>query len=104
MRDDGAEQSRRFEIAATLGERRLAAGIGADEFAGMGWVTRELGSAAVIYAGQTKRDHVRAAIQLLSRSVAARTSMRIWAGVRSKARRSTCMPAVRSVRSVSLMA
>ena len=73
VRDDGAEQSRRFEIAATLSERRLAAGVGADEFAGMGWVTRELGSAAVIYAGQTKRDHVRAAIQLLSRSVERQT-------------------------------
>ena len=73
VRDDGAEQSRRFEIAATLGERRLAAHVGADEFAGMGWVTRELGSAAVIYAGQTKRDHVRAAIQLLSRSVERQT-------------------------------
>ena len=40
---------------------------------GMSWVTEEWGTAPVIFAGQGKKDHLRAAIQMLSGAVPRRT-------------------------------
>ena len=45
----------------------------AERFTGMSWVTEAWGTAPVIFAGQGKKDHLRAAIQMLSGSVPRRT-------------------------------
>jgi len=66
VEDDGVEQRRRFEIEATLHGRTARFGVGAREFAGMGWVTDRLGAGAIVFPGFGLRDQARAAIQLLS--------------------------------------
>src|SRR5690606_40074516 len=45
----------------------------AERFNSMGWVTESWGNRAVVYAGQGAKDHMRAAIQLLSGDVPRRT-------------------------------
>lgn len=65
-RDDGAERTMLFEIDATCHGRARRFTVPAAEFAGLGWVPRELGAQAVVMPGSTLRDHARAAIQLLS--------------------------------------
>ena len=67
-RDDGAERSLHFEIEAEMEGRRHRFEIGAAEFAGLGWATRELGAKALVYPGATVKDHARCAIQMLSPS------------------------------------
>lgn len=67
-RDDGAEVAHIFEIEGRLasGEPLPRIAVPEDRFPGMNWVLR-WGIGAVITAGQGNRDHLRAAIQLLSR-------------------------------------
>ena len=67
-RDDGAERSLHFEIEAEMDRRRHRFEVGAAEFAGLGWATRELGAKAMVYPGATVKDHARCAIQMLSLS------------------------------------
>jgi hypothetical protein len=70
VRDDGSgERTREFEIEATLagGTRRFA--VAADRFAGMAWVTEHLGAGAIVYPGQSTKEHARVAIQQLSGTV-----------------------------------
>lgn len=64
--DDGVEQSRVLEIEAVLGRVRQSGRIPASKFASLTWVLELLGPKAVIAPGQAPRDHLRAAIQLLS--------------------------------------
>lgn len=77
--DDGAEVERLFEIEAVLGgsgeseERRCAFTVAAGKFSGMGWPVEHLGAAAIVYPGFGTKDHARAAVQLLSGDVPARS-------------------------------
>ncbi len=64
--DDGVELGRAFEIEAVLNGAATRFNVPADQFSRMDWVTEHLGASAVIYAGSGKRDHARAAVQLLS--------------------------------------
>ena len=74
-RDDGAEQTAFFTLAGALaGGRELPpVQVTAADFAGLGWVTTAWHGEAVVYAGQGTRDHLRAAIELLSPNRARRT-------------------------------
>jgi hypothetical protein len=74
-RDDGAEQAALFTLVGTLAEGRELSPVSvpATDFAGLGWVTTEWHGDAVVYAGQGTRDHLRAAIELLSRDRQRRT-------------------------------
>ena len=68
MRDDGAEQTARFTVAGERADGRELPPVQVAEadFAGMGWVTTAWHGEAVVYAGQGVRDHLRAAVELLS--------------------------------------
>jgi hypothetical protein len=74
-KDDGAEQTSRFTVAGDQPDGKFLppVSVPAEEFAGLGWVTPAWHGEAVVYAGQGTRDHVRAAIEMLSRSRARRT-------------------------------
>jgi hypothetical protein len=73
--DDGAEQRTTFLIEGTLPEgRRLpTVRVAAERYPAMNWVTEAWGMTPVILAGQGRKDHLRAAIQMLSGSVPRRT-------------------------------
>jgi Bifunctional DNA primase/polymerase, N-terminal/Domain of unknown function (DUF927) len=68
VHDDGAEQTTVLVIEGRLqsGEALPRARLGSDRYGGMAWVTAHWGARAVVYAGQAMKDHLRAAIQLLS--------------------------------------
>jgi hypothetical protein len=66
VEDDGAEESRSFEIEAELYGRRSVFTVPAERFAGMSWPPEYLGAGAILYPGFGTKDHARAAIQLLS--------------------------------------
>ena len=72
-RDDGAERVLYFEIEADLRGRCSSFTVTASEFQGLHWVHRELGARAIIFPGFTKKDHARAAIQMLSDNILRRT-------------------------------
>jgi hypothetical protein len=67
--DDGAEIRRRFEMEARLNGWCRRFTVTADAFAGLGWVTEQLGARAIVYPGLGLRDHARAAMQVLSGEV-----------------------------------
>ena len=73
--DDGAEQHTVFVIEGELpgGHRLPPTRVPAERYPAMSWVTEAWGMAPVIFAGQGKRDHLRAAIQMLSGAVPRRT-------------------------------
>ena len=73
--DDGAEQTSHFTLAGTLASGRELAPVqvAAAEFVSLGWVTTAWHGEAVVYAGQGNRDHLRTAIELLSRDRVRRT-------------------------------
>jgi hypothetical protein len=75
VRDDGAEQTALFTVAGALADGRPLppVPVPADNFAGMAWVTGAWHGEAVVYAGQGTRDHLRAAVELLSPGRARRT-------------------------------
>ena len=68
VRGDGAKQCRVLVIEGTTqdGKPLPRIEVSADRFPGLGWVTRCWGAAPIIYAGQETKNHLRAAIQLLS--------------------------------------
>jgi len=67
--DDGAEQSRQLRIAGDVGGAPLPViAVPAEQFAGLTWVTSLWGSHAIVRAGHSTRDHLRAATQILSPS------------------------------------
>lgn len=73
--DDGAREEVRFLMEGKLasGESLAVVVVPVSQFAGMGWVTAQWGLRAVVYAGQTLKDHLRVAIQELSRGAKRRT-------------------------------
>ena len=71
-RDDGVEVRRSFEIEARHSGRAHRFEVSASRFPSMAWVAEHLGATAILNAGLSIRDHVRAAIQYLSREVRAR--------------------------------
>ena len=66
--DDGVDRTRTFAIQGTLntGEPLPSVRIPASRFTGMGWVPEAWGVRAVVNAGFASREHLRAAIQILS--------------------------------------
>jgi hypothetical protein len=66
LTDDGAEQSRQFELEAMMAGRSRRFSVSAAQFAALGWVHEHLGAQAMVYPGQSTKDHTRAAIQVLS--------------------------------------
>ena len=74
IRDDGAEQVAVLIIDGVLKNKKPLPRIAvpAERFPGMGWVTK-WGMAPIIHAGQAIKDHLRAAIQMLSGEVPSRT-------------------------------
>lgn len=75
VRDDGAERAMVFAIEGRLpsGEPLPRVLVPADRYAGMNWVTSEWGTRALVLPGQNTKDHLRAAIQILSGNVPRRT-------------------------------
>ncbi len=68
QRTDGLETRFLFEIEGWLGtgEPLPRALVTAKEFAGLNWICEHWGSRALVYPGQTAKDHCRAAIQMMS--------------------------------------
>ena len=66
--DDGAEVVRAFKLRGRLasGTALTDARVTAAEFGGMSWVASAWGARALVSAGAGARDHLRAAIQVLS--------------------------------------
>jgi len=64
--DDGVESRHLFEIEAKLGSVSARTVVPANQFQAMTWPIEVLGAGAVVFPGQSLRDHARAAIQLLS--------------------------------------
>jgi len=74
VEDDGAEKRRLFEIEGQVqGKPPVRFTIPAREFPTLNWVPERLGARAAIFPGQTKKDHTRVAMQLLSGSPPERT-------------------------------
>ncbi|MGZ8216267.1 bifunctional DNA primase/polymerase [Methylomagnum sp.] len=75
LTDDGEASSLSFHIAGRLGSGQTLPTIEvpAERFAGMSWVTGQWGIRACINAGQSSKDHIRAALQELSGDVPRRT-------------------------------
>jgi len=66
--DDGAEVVRAFKVRGRLanGTALPDARVTASEFGGLNWVPSAWGARALVTAGQGAKDHLRAAIQVLS--------------------------------------
>ena len=75
-RDDGVERTLTLVLNGTLatGQTLPSAEVTAAQFAGLGWAVSEWGSRAVVHAGQGTKDHLRAALQMLSGDVPRRTT------------------------------
>ncbi len=72
--DDGAERRRRLEITGAINGRPLpTASVASGDFAALGWVGEQFGSAAHIAPGHGLRDRLRYAIQVLSTATQHRT-------------------------------
>jgi hypothetical protein len=73
--DDGAEVHTFFVIEGTHKDGRPlpSVQVPASQFPGLSWVTSAWGNRAVVFAGTSKKDHLRTAIQLLSGEVSRRT-------------------------------
>lgn len=75
-RDDGVELTRTFVITGGLANGRALpeAEVAAPQFAAMNWPVAAWGTRAVVYAGQGTKDHLRAAVQMLSGDVPRRVT------------------------------
>lgn len=71
--DDGDEVHLSFEIETKLKGRIRKVQVPACKFANLFWVTEVLGAEAIVFPGQSCRDHTRVAIQQLSESIHHRT-------------------------------
>jgi hypothetical protein len=73
--DDGVERSITLAIEGELvgGIRLPRAEIPAADFSSMKWIVPNWGTRAVVFAGNNTKDHLRAALQLLSNDVPTRT-------------------------------
>ena len=76
LTDDGAETRRNFEMEASLHGRTHRVTVPAAQFPSLGWVGEHLGAQAMLYPGQTIKDHARAAIQMLSDGIVERRIFR----------------------------
>jgi Domain of unknown function (DUF3854) len=72
VEDDGVETRRTFELEARLNGYSRRFVVAADHFAAMSWATEHLGAQALVYPGLNRRDHARAAVQLLSQAIVER--------------------------------
>jgi DNA primase len=74
VEDDGDTQERVFRIHGKLADGTFLppVDVNATEFSSMGWVLALWGARAVVEAGGSTRDHLRAAIQATSRDVESR--------------------------------
>ena len=72
--DDGVERTRHFLIAGILGNGKKMSPIDVPsrEFPAMNWWMDGWGARAIINAGSTSKDHLRAAIQILSGDIPTR--------------------------------
>ncbi|MFI5165003.1 MAG: hypothetical protein ACHQQS_00115 [Thermoanaerobaculales bacterium] len=73
--DDGSgESERRITVTGTLasGQAFSPATVTASQFNLFNWVLEKWGTSAVVYAGMATKDHLRAAVQTLSKKVARR--------------------------------
>ncbi len=75
LKDDGHEGSRVFKVAGILGNGNAlpVVEVPAQSFIALNWVTSEWGLKAIITAGQTYKDRLREAIQLMSEDAAQKT-------------------------------
>ncbi len=75
MRDDGAEQMTILVLEGRLRDGTVFpnARVRSDNFQAMNWVMANWGTRAIVNAGQGNKDHLRAAIQVRSKSVSRRT-------------------------------
>jgi hypothetical protein len=75
VRDNGKEMTIHYRINGQLknGANLPEVEISSGQFGSMAWVPYKWGSRAVIAAGQAAKDHLRAAVQLLSGTVPVRT-------------------------------
>ena len=69
IRDVGAEKIIVISIEGTLqdGTPLPRIEVSAEHYASMGWITARWGNRAIVNAGRATKDHLRAAIQLLSK-------------------------------------
>jgi len=72
-RDDGEASQRVFRLEAELHRRTHTIEVPARQFESLGWILEQLGAEAVVYPGRSLRDHLRAAIQVLSRDIRSHT-------------------------------
>ncbi|MBK8792865.1 MAG: hypothetical protein IPN59_06825 [Holophaga sp.] len=74
VRDDGAEKQTFLSVEGRLDSGRALEKIEvpSPQFSGLGWIIGQWGAGAVVFAGNGIKDHLRAALQLLSGSPARR--------------------------------
>lgn len=65
--DDGVDKRQTFEIAVTQGERSATVRMPWERFTAVNWPIEALGADAAIVPGPMARDHIRFAVQLLSK-------------------------------------
>lgn len=70
--DDGAAVELAYELEAKVNGETRRFRVHASQFAGLGWVTGQLGPSAIVYPG--KAEHARVAIQTLSGNPPSRTA------------------------------
>ena len=70
--DDGAEQTRTFEVETTLNGMTERFTVPVSRFPAMAWAVEHLGARALVYAGFAQKDHARAAVQSLSTDITTR--------------------------------
>lgn len=75
-RDDGVERTLMFALTGKLANDKPlpTTEVSATNFTSMNWPITEWGTQAVVYAGQGTKDHLRTAIQMLSKDAPKRTT------------------------------
>lgn len=74
VRDNGDERVTRFRIEGVRHDGvELSAEVASSEFESMGWVVDQFGAKAIITAGRSMKEHVRAATQIFSADAIRRT-------------------------------
>ena len=70
VRDDGAERQTFLSVEGRIDSGRALERIEvpSPQFAGLGWIIGQWGAGAVVFAGNGTKDHLRAALQMLSGS------------------------------------
>ena len=71
--DGFAETRREFELEAHLHGRKSTFRVPAAQFPTLSWVSQHLGAEAILFPGNSVREHARCALQLLSKDIERRT-------------------------------